>query len=637
MSEGAIKITYVREGRKGEAAVSIINEGDGQVLAVQRLDLMEPDARDTFVDALCEKYPGIDKEALSTELLKIADELVEQQAEGGERRESQADRLVNLAADMELFHTPGGHDSEAYASLELGGHRETWRITSDSFSRFLARKLHETEGKTPNSQALQDALNVITGKATFDGPERPVAVRLAHHDDAIWLDLADGEWRAVKITSEGWEIVPSTAVPVRFVRKRGMLPLPPPTPGGRVDELRSLVNLPGDDAWVLLVAWLVMALRPSGPYPVLTVNGEQGSAKSSLCRMVRALIDPNKAPLRRPPRADRDLMIAASNAWIIGYDNLSGLPNNLSDALCSLATGGGFATRELYSDGDEKLFQATRPIMLNGIEDIATRSDLMDRALHLTLPVISDDQRREEEELMPRFEKARPRILGALLDAVSGALREHDRTTLAMKPRMADFARWVTAAETALGWRPGTFMDAYLGNRESANGLAIESASIGPPIMALMDTLETWDGTAAELLKVIEEKHTDEKTRKRKDWPQTPKGMAGKLRRLAPNLRNMGIDATFSEPQGKKNLRIIRLERSCKQRIARIASVAESGNGGEHGDTSAIRGDTSEPCDESSQPVETQGGRTVASLANDGMHTDSRGAVVENEVMEWTG
>src|SRR5262249_4859696 len=159
------------------------------------------------------------------------------------------------------------------------------------------------------------------------------------------------------------------------------------------------------------------ALRPGRPFPVLAVNGEQGSAKSTLCDYLRDLVDPNAAPRRRPPRNSQDLTIAASNSWVVGLDNLSGLPGWLSDDLCNLATGGGFATRELYSDGDEKLFNATRPVLLNGIEDIAQRPDLADRSVGVTLSAVPDGGRRTEGELRPAYERVRPGVLGAMLDA----------------------------------------------------------------------------------------------------------------------------------------------------------------------------------------------------------------------------
>ena len=349
-------------------------------------------------------------------------------------------------------------------------------------------------------------------------------------------------------------------MPVRFIRNPGMQHLPTPVSGGSIDELRPLVNLPDDNAWILFIGWMIAALYPRGPYPVLIVNGEQGSAKSTLCRFARALIDPNKGALRRPPRDDRNLMIAATNSWVVAYDNLSDIPRPLSDTLCMLATGGGLGARELYSDGDEKLFDAVRPVMLNGIDDLAPRSDLRDRAVHLTLQQIPDDRRQDEDELYLAFERVRSRVLGALLDAVSAALRNRQSTELPGRPRMARFAGWVTAAEQELGWEPGTFMAAYMGNRADASGQAVEAAAIGPPILALMESQGRWNGTASELLADLEAHHTDERTRARRDWPRSPKAMGNALRRIAPNLRAVGVQVTFLPPQGRKKRRLIVLE-----------------------------------------------------------------------------
>jgi hypothetical protein len=198
-----------------------------------------------------------------------------------------------------------------------------------------------------NQGSLQDAVVTLEG----GGGERAVHVRLGECGGRIYLDLADAHWRAVEVGPDGWRITADP--PVCFRRPRGLLPLPAPAPGGRIDELRPFVNVPDDRGWRLLVATLVQALRPRGPYPVLSFTGEHGSAKSTQARVFRSLIDPCVAPLRGEPRDLRDLMIAASSAWVVAYDNLSSLQPWLSDALCRLATGGGFATRELYSDADD--------------------------------------------------------------------------------------------------------------------------------------------------------------------------------------------------------------------------------------------------------------------------------------------
>ena len=209
-------------------------------------------------------------------------------------------------------------------------------------------------------------------------------------------------------------------------------------------------------------------LRSGRAYPLLAVYGEQGSAKTvlSISKLLKALIDPNAAPVRALPREERELMIAANHSHLLAFDNLSGLPAWISDALCRLASGGSFAVRQLYTDDDEVLFQAVRPTILNGIEDVISRPDLADRAIFLMLPPIEEAKRRSEAELWREFEMPRPGILGALLDAVTHGLQRLPGVRLENLPRMADFAMWATACETAL-WPSGTFARAYEANHRA--------------------------------------------------------------------------------------------------------------------------------------------------------------------------
>ena len=237
----------------------------------------------------------------------------------------------------------------------------------------------------------------MEARAQFDGPERLVHLRVAEHEGALYLDLADDHWRAVEATPAGWQVI--SAPPVRFRRSPGLLPLPAPQRSGSILALQSLLNLASYDDFILLVAWLLAALRPMGPYPLLALAGEQGSAKTVTCKLLKALIDPSIAPVRTLPREERELMIAANNTHALAFDNVSGVPAWLSDALCRLASGGSLAVRQLYTDDTEVLFEAARPMLLNGIEDVVGRPDLADRAIVLTLPPISEAQRRPEAEL----------------------------------------------------------------------------------------------------------------------------------------------------------------------------------------------------------------------------------------------
>jgi hypothetical protein len=475
--------------------------------------------------------------------------IAEESGDIGGRSPTQADILIGLAQTAELFHAP---DGTGFADLDLNGHRETWPIRAKGFRRWLARRFFETTGGAPSSEALQSALNVIEAKAHFDAPERVVHVRVAGLDGKLYLDLCDERWRAVEIDASGWRVIDNA--PVRFRRASGMRPLPVPRRGGTINALRPFLNLKSDADVVLIVSWALACLRNRGPYPVLVLSGEQGSAKSTFSAILRALLDPNTAPLRALPREDRDLFIAASNGHVLAFDNVSGLPAWISDTLCRLATGGGFAVRQLYTDQDEVLFDAARPVILNGIEDIVTRPDLADRAIFLTLEPIPEERRRPEAELWAAFEVERPRILGVLLETVVEGLKRLPRTRLSKLPRVADFALWATACEPAL-WPAGTFWSAYCGNLHEAVEGVIDADPVAAALRAMMQSRTVWTGNATDLLGALGEMVGD-RVAKSKTWPDSPRALGGRLRRAATFLRKVGINISF-EREGRARTRTI--------------------------------------------------------------------------------
>jgi hypothetical protein len=240
---------------------------------------------------------------------------------------------------------------------------------------------------------------------------------------------------------------------------------------------------------------------------------------------------------------------------VLAFDNVSGLPAWISDTLCRLASGGGFAVRQLYTDQDEVLFDAARPVILNGIEDIVTRPDLAERAIFLTLEPIAEERRRPEAELWAAFEGERPRILGVLLDAVVHGLKRLPETRLDKLPRMADFALWATACETAL-WPAGTFWSAYCGNRDEAVE-GVDADPIAAAVRAVMATRTEWTGTASYLLGALAEA-AGERVAKSKSWPDSPRALAGRLRRAAAFLRKIGIEISFGR-EGRARTRTIHI------------------------------------------------------------------------------
>ena len=462
-------------------------------------------------------------------------------------------QVVALVDGCRLAHDA---DGKAFIQIQENGHYESWPIRSTNFRMWLTRQYFEQYGKVPNDAAFKDALTLLGARAQFEGDEVQAYRRVAPYGDDILLDLCNAEWECVRINNAGWEIIP---VPhdVTLVRTRGMTPLPSPIRGSTTDKLWELVNVLDKDR-PLLLGWLLSCLRPCGPYPILALQGEQGSAKSTSARLSRSLVDPHTTPLRSPPKTEHDLIIAASNSRVVCLDNLSGLKPELSDALCRLATGGGFSTRELYSDAEEVLFEVQRPIILNGIDDIATRQDLLDRSLLITTPTIPADKRRTERAVEQAFDAAQAQILGALLDAVSCALKNIAMTTLEHLPRMADFALWVTAAEPALGLADGEFMEAYSANQGEAVQLSLDQDSVAEAIGALTAAGGPVRGNYKAILeKLIEHARSGMSDLLPYDFPKTAKGLANRLRRLAPSLRAQGIEITFnSRSHGRNNVEI---------------------------------------------------------------------------------
>ncbi len=502
------------------------------------------------------------------ELDKKLGAVVRQSADPGDSSDApnQATMLVRLAigAGAELFHNAA---AECFVTVQVGGHRETWSVRSKAMRSWLVKLYYDNTAAAPNSESLNAALNVLGAMAQFDGPELSVYVRVGEYDGRLYLDLCDRDWRTVEIDPDGWRIISDS--PIRFRRTAGMLPLPEPQRGGSIEALRSYLNVRqktdnnnDDPRFILAVAWLLAALHPRGPYPILGLAGEHGSAKSSFARALRNLVDPNFAPLRSLPREDRDLFIAAHNGHVIVFDNVSALFEWLSDSLCRLSTGGGFATRQLYTDDDEILFDAMRPMILNGIEDLVYRPDLADRTIFLTLEELPGGRLRAEREFWVAFDGERSQILGALLDAVAHGLKMLPHTKLEYLPRMADFATWVSACEGAF-WEPGTFMAAYDDNRDAAVETVLEADAVATAVISLTSTQTRWEGTATELLSALAG-GTSEAVQREKKWPKDGRALSGRLRRATPGLRKIGINVE-RDREGKGRTRKIIISRASEE------------------------------------------------------------------------
>lgn len=453
------------------------------------------------------------------------------------RRPPQRDQILEICDATELWHD---ESFNAWATFQVRNHFENWPIHSSEFKRWIAKRHYDAKGGTLGGQAIEDALRVLDARAVNDRPQHQVFIRSGETHETIWIDLADAEWRAVKITAEGWDVV--SRPDCKFKRSKSMSPMPEPEKGDFIERLRSFVRVSKEYDFRLIVGWLVAALRPNGPYPILLVNGEHGSAKSTTCRMLRKLVDPSRAPLRFAPKDIQNVAVEAANTWLIAIDNLSGMSNWLSDAFCMVATGSGLTTRRLHTDREQEVFDAARPIILNGINDLAERGDLASRGIAIHLPAIPEHERQTEEDIWEAFDDALPGILGCLFDGVSRAMKRKKNVRLERLPRMADFARWAEAAGPSFGWEQGDFLEAYEKNLKGASDSKFENDAVAVVIRDRLfeDFPDGFCGTPTSLFNTMMQYAPDAREQRR-GWPASAAALGKYLRRIAPMLRAAGI------------------------------------------------------------------------------------------------
>ena len=505
------------------------------------------DAMDAF--SAIRKFDPIEYEAVRTRL-RAANHLIRVEAldrftcpegdDAGVDQRSASTELAELAAERcELWHDP---DGDAYATFERGAegqtHREHWRIESSGYRDWLAWLAHVSMGATPSSEALRAASNALAGRAKFDGEEHSPARRVARTDEGYWLDLGDEHWRAVLMTAAGWRIVGNP--PVRFVRSRAMRPLPTPAEKGDIAPLWGLTNILKTDR-PLVLAWILEAYRSDTPYPVLELIGEQGSAKSTTQETIRHFVDPNRVMLRGRPKAVEDIFVACGANHVVSLENLSSITPDLSDALCTISTGGGHAGRQFYTNGEEHIIPAHNPIMLNGIGAVVTRPDLLDRTIALSLPTI--ERRDTESEHAARLERDGATIMAGLLNLYCETLAQLPDVQIdpEKRPRMADYAMLGEAMHRAMGGVTGGWLNVYSKHRRDAIRRTIDSSPVAQACIEFTEANRVYAGTVKGLLEALNHRDAGRSVERGDYWPRSPKGLGDALRRAAPALRQIGV------------------------------------------------------------------------------------------------
>jgi hypothetical protein len=484
---------------------------------------------------------------------------------GGNDKVSVADQIIAMADQRyefgsseagDLYAVP--KDGPRIARLLRGG-----RI---SLRAELARTYYGLHHKAASSSALADAMLAIEGRAQAEDPV-PLHLRVAplgkRSEDGFVLDLGRADGQVVTVTRAGWSVGPAAEGQPLFRRSQLTQPLPVPVQGGSLKELRTLLNVT-DESWPLMVSWLVSGMVPDIPHPLLFLSGEQGTAKSTATKMLVQLIDPSAAPARSTPKEPDDWATAAVGSWVVGLDNLSRIPEWLSDAMCRAATGDANVKRTLYSDSDVTVQEFKRVLIVNGIDVGTLRGDLADRMIPVHLDRIT--QRRTETALWEAYHEAHPRILGALLDLLVAtltklpAIRERaDRGEIPL-PRMADYGLIVAALDEVYGVPDKSILRDYLQQRTELAEEVVESNQVATELLTLMkrqvprpeDGARVWEGPTSELLDDLNTQVGMTNDR----WPRTPGALSGRINRVASDLDKLGVDIARSKSNGKRCLTI---------------------------------------------------------------------------------
>ena len=433
---------------------------------------------------------------------------------------------------------------------------ELYRIRSKKFKSWLGAYVYGKYNFALKNNQIKDISEALSGVALYSGVgEKNLEVRSCLVDNVLWYDLGGS---AVRVYKNGWEIIEKP--PILFKPCDHQEKQITPSKNGDIRVLRQFINISSDEDWALFLVFAVSAFIPSFPQPVLVLTGSQGAGKTTPMKMLKKLIDPSQLPSNSTPSNQEELSRVADKHLLLFFDNLSSLSPRVSDMLCKLVTGDGFSRRTKYTDDDETIFVSKRAIMMNGINSFIARADLLDRTIILELERIPDEKRLPEDELWRKFEEVRPVILGGIFDVLSKAMSLYGHNVPAKLPRMADFAKWGVAINSAIkqvdeSW-VADFIKAYEKNIGLQNEEAIQANPAAAAARMLAQEKIVWEGSASELLHEFETSADIEMIylTRHSLWPKDAARLSRSLDRAKTNLKQVGISVDNSR---KSHIRIV--------------------------------------------------------------------------------
>jgi len=443
----------------------------------------------------------------------------------------------NIVSSLQNYGVKLFHDQykEAYISTDGSG-KNVLQLHSRQFQEWLGHYCYESLGEIVSPDKIGKIINTLVGIAQYDNEMIELNIRSCMKQGVVWYDLGKS---VVAIGTPGWTIFDDPLI--LFKRFQHQKEQVKPQESEEIDLILNYVNLKSDEDKLLFKVYLITGFIPGFPHPLLILHGPQGSGKTTPLRVLKELIDPSQIQGLPAPSKPDEFVHVASRHYFLFFDNLSSMPGWLSDTLARASSGDGFSKRALYTNDDDVVYTFQRVVAINGINQVVNRSDLLDRAIILNLERIPDDKRAEEAEFWEAFNHAKPAILGAIFTVISKALKLQPTIQLSSHPRMADFHRWGCAITEAMGQPTERFIKAYKANIDTQHDEAIEASPVAQAIIGFMEALESWEGTATQLLIDLNATLTTPIHAKNAGLPQHPNWLSRSLTLLQTDLLANGI------------------------------------------------------------------------------------------------
>lgn len=470
-----------------------------------------------------------------------------------EEKESQLEVLLRISADIEFARNTSGelYFTCSVVSADKGRHVESRALPK--LKDELRRRFREETGSVASSEALSSVSEQLRAENEERHDLPTVTLRTQTDGETVYLDLCDGLGSVVEITGGEWSVTRTSKA--RFLRHSGMAALPHPEMGGNLNEIFRYITLDHDSERRLMLAWLLSAMMPTGPYPLAVLEGDHGAGKTTFARVLSDFVDPIVGDVREFPEMKEDLAIQARHSHLLAYDNMGGIKREFSNMLCVMSTGGTFSTRTRYSNTEETRLELLRPIVLTGISGLVSKPDLMERIIKFQIGRISDGDRRTEEDFRADFSSVKGRIYGALLTLLAKALEAKPSVKLAKLSRMADFNLLGEAIGRVLHWGDGVFSADYAAMRAELVADTMEGNPVASTLRLLMRDRSRWRGSWSELLDELD-RLAPERIKRRPGWPFDGAGMSRAFRQAKTFLRESGLEYEV-KPEGKQRTRVV--------------------------------------------------------------------------------